>query len=118
VPDVLSSTVFFQVDVKSEGEYNVIRSSELPVIANKRGSQQTTSSSLLLDPSALWELRNGEHIERDEFHLQRKPKGKAKFIGQSKAEKVSSFYSFMLAIPSSCCITLMYLHVSSLIYKF
>lgn len=75
------------MDVQSENEYNVVRSAELPVIANKR-SHSPTPPSVMLDPSALWELNQGEHIERDEFRLKRKPKGKAKFIGQSKIEKV------------------------------
>lgn len=86
---VIFNKIKFQVDVQSEGEYNVVRSSELPVIANKR-SQSPTPSAATLDPSAMWELNNGEHIERDEFILKRKPKGKAKFIGQSKMEKVYS----------------------------
>ncbi|KAK6638552.1 hypothetical protein RUM43_006819 [Polyplax serrata] len=71
---------------RSKLEYNVIRSSDLPVIANNRTDTRPPPTAYL-DPSALWELNHGIHIERDEFHQARKPKGKAKFIGQSKIEK-------------------------------
>lgn len=73
-------------DLKSKSEYNVIRSSELPVIANNRTNSPPPPTAYL-DPSALWELNHGVNIERDEFQQARKPKGKAKFIGQSKVEK-------------------------------
>lgn len=84
-----------QIDVESsvnednrpKVEYNVIRSSDLPVIANNRTNSPPPPTAYL-DPSALWELNHGVNIERDEFQQARKPKGKAKFIGQSKIEKV------------------------------
>lgn len=75
-------------DSKTKSEYNVIRSSELPVIANNRTNSPPPPNAYL-DPSALWELNHGVNIERDEFQQARKPKGKAKFIGQSKIEKAS-----------------------------
>ncbi|KAL0269144.1 UNVERIFIED_CONTAM: hypothetical protein PYX00_006967 [Menopon gallinae] len=83
-----------QIDVESsvnednrpKVEYNVIRSSDLPVIANNRTNSPPPPTAYL-DPSALWELNHGVNIERDEFQQARKPKGKAKFIGQSKIEK-------------------------------
>ena len=84
-----------QIDVESTAsdenrsklEYNIIRSSDLPVIANNRTDSRPPPTAYL-DPSALWELNHGINIERDEFQQARKPKGKAKFIGQSKIEKV------------------------------
>lgn len=86
-----------QIDVESSAndenrtniDYNVIRSSDLPVIANNRTNSPPPPNAYL-DPSALWELNHGVNIERDEFQQARKPKGKAKFIGQSKIEKVKN----------------------------
>uniref|UniRef100_A0A1B6C3L7 C2H2-type domain-containing protein n=1 Tax=Clastoptera arizonana TaxID=38151 RepID=A0A1B6C3L7_9HEMI len=58
-----------------------IKSEDLPVLQDNR---TLDTSDALLDPEA---MREYMHIERDEHRLHKKPKGKAKFIGQSAAEK-------------------------------
>lgn len=53
---------------------------ELPVLQDNR----TQSDASSIDAEA---LRAYVYIERDEHRIHKKPKGKAKFIGQSAAEK-------------------------------
>lgn len=54
---------------------------DLPVLQDNR---TLDGISALVDPEA---MREYMHIERDEHRVHKKPKGKAKFIGQSAAEK-------------------------------
>ena len=56
------------------------------------------------DESFIRHEQNFSHIERDEHKLDKKPKGRAKFIGQSKAEKemAMSLIAEMRSQPLLC----------------
>jgi hypothetical protein len=73
--------------VKPWCAYNVIFSvnvtEDLPVVQDNRGAEPQDYSD-----EVMREMNCEKSIERDEYIQKKKPKGKAKFIGQSKAEKV------------------------------
>ncbi|XP_069943113.1 uncharacterized protein [Cherax quadricarinatus] len=63
-----------EVEFTPDQQYKIMRSADLPVVYdhnNPSASIQTVAKV----------------IERDEYKVRKKPKGRAKFIGQSKAEK-------------------------------
>jgi hypothetical protein len=60
---------------------NVIE--DLPVLQDNRKAEPPD-----YDDEVMREVNCEKSIERDEYIQKKKPKGKAKFIGQSKAEKV------------------------------
>ncbi|XP_021926045.1 uncharacterized protein LOC110832901 isoform X2 [Zootermopsis nevadensis] len=70
------------VDTHQSFSYKMIRSDDLPVVQdNRRAEPQDYSDEVMR------EMNCEKRIERDEYIQKKKPKGKAKFIGQSKAEK-------------------------------
>ncbi|XP_069695781.1 uncharacterized protein [Periplaneta americana] len=62
--------------------YKMIRSDDLPVVQDNRKAEPQEYSE-----EVIREINCEKSIERDEYIQKKKPKGKAKFIGQSKAEK-------------------------------
>ena len=56
---------------------------DLPVVQDNRKAEPQQYSD-----EVIREMNCEKSIERDEYIQKKKPKGKAKFIGQSKAEKV------------------------------
>jgi hypothetical protein len=56
---------------------------DLPVLQDNRKAEPQEC-----DDDVMREMNCEKSIERDEYIQKKKPKGKAKFIGQSKAEKV------------------------------
>ncbi|PNF34904.1 hypothetical protein B7P43_G01412 [Cryptotermes secundus] len=62
--------------------YKMIRSDDLPVVQDNRKAEPQAYND-----EVMREMNCEKRIERDEYIQKKKPKGKAKFIGQSKAEK-------------------------------
>ncbi|PSN30651.1 hypothetical protein C0J52_23463 [Blattella germanica] len=62
--------------------FKMIRSDDLPVVQDNRKAEPQDYISEIMT-----EINCEKNIERDEYVQKKKPKGKAKFIGQSKAEK-------------------------------
>ena len=58
----------------------------MPVVQDNRKSEPQQYNE-----EVIREINCEKSIERDEYIQKKKPKGKAKFIGQSKAEKVIIF---------------------------
>jgi hypothetical protein len=56
---------------------------DLPVVQDNRKAELQDYSD-----EVMREMNCEKRVERDEYIQKKKPKGKAKFIGQSKAEKV------------------------------
>ena len=56
---------------------------DLPVVQDNRKAEPQKYND-----EVMREVNCEKNIERDEYIQKKKPKGKAKFIGQSKAEKV------------------------------
>jgi hypothetical protein len=56
---------------------------DLPVVQDNRKAEPQKCND-----EVMREVNCEKNIERDEYIHKKKPKGKAKFIGQSKAEKV------------------------------
>jgi hypothetical protein len=63
--------------------YYVNAIDDLPVLQDNRKAELQDC-----DDEVMREVNCEKNIERDEYIQKKKPKGKAKFIGQSKAEKV------------------------------
>jgi hypothetical protein len=72
--------------VSNLGVYTVmfyVNVDDLPVVQDNRKAEPQGYSD-----EVMREMNCEKNIERDEYIQKKKPKGKAKFIGQSKAEKV------------------------------
>lgn len=63
--------------------YYVNVTDDLPVVQDNRKAEPQDYND-----EVMREMNSEKSIERDEYIQKKKPKGKAKFIGQSKAEKV------------------------------
>ena len=73
-----------EIDVRTETPIKTIKSEDLPVLCDNRRETLNYELNVRDTRDLTWETTA---VERDEFHQHKKPKGKAKFIGQSKAEK-------------------------------
>lgn len=73
-----------EIDVRTEPPAKTIKSEDLPVLCDNRREPSNHELNGRETRELTWETTA---VERDEFHQHKKPKGKAKFIGQSKAEK-------------------------------
>lgn len=78
------SSVGREIDVRTEPPIKTIKSEDLPVLCDNRREPINHELNGRDTRELSWETTA---VERDEFHQHKKPKGKAKFIGQSKAEK-------------------------------
>ncbi|KAK4313418.1 hypothetical protein Pmani_015229 [Petrolisthes manimaculis] len=63
-----------EVEFTPDQQYKVMRSADLPIVYDQNNEAGDSQSV-------------GKIVERDEYKVRKKPKGRAKFIGQSKAEK-------------------------------